>query len=1480
MSSKGRKIAKNLGKSLRKKFDSDSQNDDLQQRVGELNLSSSSPTHLSGAEMRSSSNSAASPSVVGKSTSLSTIGNEPGESVVVDHSEIIALTHDVKNFSDTLAKLKILFIEGLEPGDDARVVSHESLGEVLAVLKGTLQRYSALQSPEIFTAARELISKIKYHNYEEELDEDELQLFLDAIDHLALAFSRSVSEYLMGDIVTQQQLATDTKVRSCDNLMKAQEEEQAEAKVQPKKKLDAVMVGLEAGLDLALQRAKAWSRYTRDIISYIEKKSQLVFCTALSQDAEFASNVQASHAVLHTSKFVEPLMARRTEHDRQDTVNNLRKAQALYVSRQQEYERARETVQKSDGEKLEKRKKLEEEALHKAAEAETTYKACVAEANQRQRALEKTKAELLSKIREQIHLCDQVIKISKWLLSISVFFIPCGLLYPVQYQTLSESSSSYETGCQYAEFIKRLPASASRPCRTDEFTFEPYMPGQKPGEARKISVHSNGSSGEHIHSNEGSPVASPRRDKYRSPVRAWGQTGQPLPQAGGSDTDSASGSTRSHESSPSSSPHNILRRQIVSSQSLDELTEEDMDKMPGFPSVMSETDRNQRGRRNTMFGVDFQEQVERYKSQVPPIITKCLAEIERRGVMIKVSLMHVLSCIPAPGSPKMRASALQMRHGIYRVSGVKSKVESLCRRFDLNPELVDLEEVHPNIISNVLKLYLRQLPEPLLTFRLYADFIHLAKENMAGYLVGDKMVDRLSSLVDKLPPSNFRTCAVLMHHLHRVAAHSDLNQMTSSNLGIVFGPTLLRPLEGTASLASLVDTPHQTRAIELLIINAEYVFGPGDDYQLVPDQTPVEALEDSAESLTIMVPTSSTEPSPEKSPTKKESSEAFATAATPQVSSVTATPSTSSTPATPGVPPPPAQLDDKIPMVMDADDSTPRLEPSAADFSLPGSASNDKYDNVFVENPSTSLADETRTTSESSMTKDATAPSTPKHTLAETAPAPDATLQALQPVATLIDSSTWPGPASRSAVSIPASPTIVPRSSSSGSTGSADGRMSPSKGDPRSDRFKLEQRKLLSAIKSDPKVGIAVGGDVVPGVVLEAGETKSAEQEDGKVGKVSQPDKAADLPSPVEKSDQDVSEKKAEKLAASGTGGSAAESSGKPLETRTSLKEKAESKAKRPERSDVGTKSPGTAESPVRGVKLGTGTARPASGPVTTTRPSSTTAGRVRTSAAAGIQRRSNITGLGGGSGAGSATSLNTGPRSVLTRYPPATSAPTACSAAAARRSIGSQPNVAAAQQRLLAGSPQKQSSTSSPVRHSFESSLRSYGNSSPLSTSEAATALAGNAARTRRISGERSHGSVRDMTAGAQTKTGLTSSPTSSSARTFPGAKATTSGITKTSGVGVVARGAATASTGGSSVTATNTTSSGVTRVSSTSGTTASKPTTSSTGATSSTVPATAAAGRKFHEKCYDSKSPESDSQPQQGATRDLSQDRTPRFV
>ena len=47
--------------------------------------------------------------------------------------------------------------------------------------------------------------------------------------------------------------------------------------------------------------------------------------------------------------------------------------------------------------------------------------------------------------------------------------------------------------------------------------------------------------------------------------------------------------------------------------------------------------------------------------------------------------------------------------GIYRVSGVKSRVENLCQQFETNANQVDLSEHHPNVVSNVLKLYLRQV---------------------------------------------------------------------------------------------------------------------------------------------------------------------------------------------------------------------------------------------------------------------------------------------------------------------------------------------------------------------------------------------------------------------------------------------------------------------------------------------------------------------------------------------------------------------------------------------------------------------------------------------------------------------------------------------------------------------------------------------------------------------------------------------------
>ena len=67
---------------------------------------------------------------------------------------------------------------------------------------------------------------------------------------------------------------------------------------------------------------------------------------------------------------------------------------------------------------------------------------------------------------------------------------------------------------------------------------------------------------------------------------------------------------------------------------------------------------------------------------VPGIVRQCVEEIELNGAQM---------------------------NGIYRVSGVKSKVEGLCHNYESNPEGVDLSNLSPNIIANVLKHFFREV---------------------------------------------------------------------------------------------------------------------------------------------------------------------------------------------------------------------------------------------------------------------------------------------------------------------------------------------------------------------------------------------------------------------------------------------------------------------------------------------------------------------------------------------------------------------------------------------------------------------------------------------------------------------------------------------------------------------------------------------------------------------------------------------------
>ena len=65
--------------------------------------------------------------------------------------------------------------------------------------------------------------------------------------------------------------------------------------------------------------------------------------------------------------------------------------------------------------------------------------------------------------------------------------------------------------------------------------------------------------------------------------------------------------------------------------------------------------------------------------------------------------------------------------GLYRLSGSKTRMERICQLFEAVAGRVDFSEQNPHLVANVLKHYLKRLPEPLMTFSLYQDFIDITK---------------------------------------------------------------------------------------------------------------------------------------------------------------------------------------------------------------------------------------------------------------------------------------------------------------------------------------------------------------------------------------------------------------------------------------------------------------------------------------------------------------------------------------------------------------------------------------------------------------------------------------------------------------------------------------------------------------------------------------------------------------------------------
>lgn len=151
--------------------------------------------------------------------------------------------------------------------------------------------------------------------------------------------------------------------------------------------------------------------------------------------------------------------------------------------------------------------------------------------------------------------------------------------------------------------------------------------------------------------------------------------------------------------------------------------------------------------------------------------------------------------------------------GIYRVPGnaaaTTALTEQVNRGFD-DETLNDPRWEDVNVVSSLLKAFIRNLPEPIVPSELYHRF--LAADKVAGI----QRLEKLKIVLHEFPPYSYETLKAIMRHLNRVCQHHETNNMDARNIAIVFGPSVVRTTSGTLQ-SDVMDMKHQCQIVEVLV---------------------------------------------------------------------------------------------------------------------------------------------------------------------------------------------------------------------------------------------------------------------------------------------------------------------------------------------------------------------------------------------------------------------------------------------------------------------------------------------------------------------------------------------------------------------------------------------------------------------------------------------------------------------------------------
>ncbi|XP_063146748.1 unconventional myosin-IXb [Candoia aspera] len=150
--------------------------------------------------------------------------------------------------------------------------------------------------------------------------------------------------------------------------------------------------------------------------------------------------------------------------------------------------------------------------------------------------------------------------------------------------------------------------------------------------------------------------------------------------------------------------------------------------------------------------------------------------------------------------------------GIYRKSGSANRMRELKQSLQADPNSVRLENYPIHTITGIFKQWLRELPDPLMTFAQYNDFLRAVE--LPGK---QEQLCAIYSVLEQLPQANHDTLERLIFHLVKVAVVEEVNRMSPNALAIVFAPCLLRCPDNSDPLTSMKDVSKTTMCVEMII---------------------------------------------------------------------------------------------------------------------------------------------------------------------------------------------------------------------------------------------------------------------------------------------------------------------------------------------------------------------------------------------------------------------------------------------------------------------------------------------------------------------------------------------------------------------------------------------------------------------------------------------------------------------------------------